>query len=526
MVDRWQSTPIKCTGGLVLNQDALTQGSLLMGSARVLQNFEPSLDGGYRRINGYTTFDSTIVPGTGTNPVLGVCVAIGGVYAVRKLVNDNAIYFSSGTGWSAKLNAGARNGAVTKARGIAYAFTAPVVVLTDGVNYAWKHNGAAETVINGVGAPTNPKYAAAFVNRLILAGYSSNTAAISISAPNADTDFTGASGAIEISVGDEITGLMTFREVLYIFCKHSIKKLVGSSATDFAIQNVTLKVGCIGHDTIREIGGDLIYLATDGFRSLAATERIGDLELGLVSTQIQSLVSPFLGQALAEYQFSSCVIYKKSQYRVFINNTSYTETDNINFIGKFEGRAATSTTSNATALSYEWATLVGIKPYSVDSGFENGQEYSVFGHPTSGYVYRMEQGNSFNGTAINALYRTPDITFISDKTDTTMRKVFQKLTIYSQVEGDLMFSASLKIDREGSNILQPAAIALSQTGTTVTYGAAIYGTSAYGSLAYPVFYTNLIGSGVTGAFVFSCTDTSAPFKIDSFTVQLAAKGQR
>ena len=40
---------ISCDGGLVLNRDTFTQ---LPGSALQLQNFEPSIKGGYRRISG------------------------------------------------------------------------------------------------------------------------------------------------------------------------------------------------------------------------------------------------------------------------------------------------------------------------------------------------------------------------------------------------------------------------------------------------------------------------------------------
>lgn len=524
MVDRWTSTSVPCTGGLVLNIDALTQGSLFMGTARVLQNFEPAIDGGYRRINGYIPYDSASVPSAGTGPVLGVKVALGGVFAVRKTSTDNAIYYSTGSGWGSKLNSTARTGNVLKARAISYAIVKPTVVFTDGFNPAWKYDGT-ETVINGTGAPADPKYSAIFVNRLVLGGYSANTSAVSISAPNDDTDFDGGDGAIELNAGDEVTGLITFREILYILCKNSIKKLVGSSLDDFAVENVTLRIGCISHDTIQEVGGDIVFFSTDGFRSLAATERIGDIELGLISTQIQPIVTPILGQALDESKFSSCVIYKKSQYRVFINNDSYSEQDNPGFIGRFEGNVKQQVTDNSTALPYEWATIVGIKPSCADSAFENGQEYSIFGHPTDGKVYRMEQGSSFNGTAIQAVYRTPDITYISDKADSTMRKVFQKLTLYSQVEGNVAFTASLKLDREAVNVLQPDSVGISQAGTTATYGGAIYGTDTYGEITYPVFYTNLIGSGFTGAFVFTSSD-SAPFRIDSFTVQLANKGQR
>lgn len=44
-----QQQIISCDGGLILNRDTFTQST---GSALQLQNFEPSVKGGYRRING------------------------------------------------------------------------------------------------------------------------------------------------------------------------------------------------------------------------------------------------------------------------------------------------------------------------------------------------------------------------------------------------------------------------------------------------------------------------------------------
>lgn len=522
-MDRWNSRPIQCTGGLVLNVDILSQGTLLPGSARVLQNMEPAIAGGYRRINGYTKYDSAVVPGTTSEPVTGVKVALGGVYAVRKTTTNNNVYFSSGSGWGSALVS--RTGTVTKSRFISYSITEPVVLLTDGVNPAWKHNGTTGTTINGSGAPADPKFAAIFRNRLVLSGYSSNVSAISISAPNDDNDFTGASGAIEINVGDTVTGIKTFRNVLYVFCANSIKALSGSTASDFAIENVALNIGCISQDTIQEIGGDLVYLANDGFRSLAATIRVGDIELGIVSGNIQPIVTPVLDAALGEDAFSTVTISAKSQYRLFVNDTSYSEEDQPGFLAKYDGRAPAESPS-ASDLKFAWATLLGIKPYCADSDYTNNQEYAVFGHPTSGYVYRLEQGNTFDGTNIQAIYRSPDLTFASDKVDSTIRKVFQKAAIYTQVEGDMAMQVSLKLDREDPQVLQPDAVGISQTGALPVYGTAIYGTSLYGQLTYPVFNTNLIGSGFTGAFLFTITDDSAPVRIDSFTVTLAAKGRR
>ena len=48
-----------CGGGLVLNKDVY---NMQPGEALQLTNFEPSVEGGYRRINGTAKYNSTIVP--------------------------------------------------------------------------------------------------------------------------------------------------------------------------------------------------------------------------------------------------------------------------------------------------------------------------------------------------------------------------------------------------------------------------------------------------------------------------------
>lgn len=519
-MDRWVSTPVQCKGGLVLNMDALTQGTNYPGSAVQLQNYEIALEGGYRRIDGYSKFDSAVVPGSTNNPVLGVKVALNGVFATRKLVNDNAIYVSGGSGWGSKLNSTARTGSVTKARFISYSIFEPVVIQVDGVNPAWKWNGTAETVINGTGAPTNPKFAALFRDRLILAGYSANYSAISISVPGEDDNFDAADGAIEINVGDTIVGLKTFRDILYIFCERSIKALVGTSASDFSIQEVAKNMGCLSGDTIQEVGGDVLFLSPDGFRSLAGTARVADIELGLLSLAIQPLIHENVTNNYSANSYSTCVVRHKSQYRFFINDTNSTETDALGIIGR-----VTDNPINPHG-NYEWSTTRGIKPYCADSDLINNAERVVFGHPTSGYVYEMERGNDFDGVPISSIYRSPDITFASKDSDASIRKVFQKINVYTQVEGNASITLGLRLDGDMTGVLQPGTVNLGQTGGAAQYGSAVYDTDSYGAFTFPTFYRNLIGSGFTGAFLFTASNSNPSHRIDAFQVTYAIKGRR
>jgi len=71
MATRWDTFPVQLTGGLVSSMSRLQHGLQQPGSARVLENFEPSTKGGYRRINGFTKFEDTIVPPYGEVVVQG-----------------------------------------------------------------------------------------------------------------------------------------------------------------------------------------------------------------------------------------------------------------------------------------------------------------------------------------------------------------------------------------------------------------------------------------------------------------------
>jgi len=62
MADAWKTYAFEFTGGLISNLSPLQHGVKLPGSARTLKNFEPSISGGYRRIEGYTKYSSSFIP--------------------------------------------------------------------------------------------------------------------------------------------------------------------------------------------------------------------------------------------------------------------------------------------------------------------------------------------------------------------------------------------------------------------------------------------------------------------------------
>ena len=56
-----QPVAFNCQGGLILNRSTFM---MQPGEALELQNFEPDIEGGYRRINGFSKYVTGVVPYT------------------------------------------------------------------------------------------------------------------------------------------------------------------------------------------------------------------------------------------------------------------------------------------------------------------------------------------------------------------------------------------------------------------------------------------------------------------------------
>ena len=331
--------------------------------------------------------------------------------------------------------------------------------------------------------------------------------------PYTDNDFTPANGAGVISAGGKITGIITFRESLIIFMEKGISQLVGNTLADFALQPITRKVGCVASDTIQEIGGDVIFLGPDGLRLLGATDRVGDFNLGLVTKYIQTEVTDLIR---ASSSFASVVIKQKSQYRILGYNVDITANSAKGILG--------TQMSGDNTSEIAWAELSGIKAYVADTEYINQTETVVFAN-NDGYVYRMESGNSFDGSNILASFATPFVHI----NDPRIRKTFYKLFLYTDPQGSVTTSVNLKLDFDTQGSVQPPTINLSNsTGTVGFYGTsgAIYGTTVYGSKLKKLFQTQVIGSGFSVSLQFISDGIDPPFSLDAATLEFATHDRR
>jgi hypothetical protein len=496
---------VRLGGGLVLDRDTF---SIPPGAATQLQNFEPDIAGGYRRINGFSKYNSNIVPQTSsaTEKILGVVLYKDQVIAAR----GEKVYKGTTSGsWtqidSGRTNAGRFDFVVFNHDGT------DKVVWCDGQNAASVYNNTTVTDITTSPAPSNPSNCAMFKAHLFLSGASANPSEVFFSAPFAETDFTTASGGGSFRTESAVLKLKVFRDRLFIFCKEEIYQLIGNSASDFKLQPVTKDIGCLSGFSVQEIGGDLVYLAPDGLRTIAGTERIDDIELGTVSKQVQ----PRLDNASLD-RISSLVIRNKSQYRLFFPEDSQTVSNAAGLIGVIKANPEGQ-------VGWEYADLKGLKPACCASGFVSNVETQIHGG-YDGYVHRHDSGNNFDGTNIKAIYLSPDHTM----GDPGIRKMMQRIILSYDNEAAVNSSFRIRYDFGASDVPQPAQYVLTTGSSIAIYSntASTYGTAVYGSSGSPLVRQTVEGGGFTIAVRLDDNNGAAPISLKGYQLEFTPGGRR
>ncbi len=509
MADTLQTVKVPCRGGLDTNLDIVQQGDTKPGSAIRLVNYEVSLSGGYRRVSGYTYLDNTYQGPNGTGPVLGVCVfnSLGVIAARKPSSGNNYIYkYTAGVGWTAINTHTPTFTGVTKTRFFKFNWTGDTIGIVDGVNRLQLWNGTTWTDVNTTNSPVAPKYATEFRNHIFV---SSGNSILKFSGPLDAAQWQSAHGGGEINVGFPIVGIKAFRDALFIFGKNAIKKLTGSALANFVVAPVTTNLGCIASDSILEIAGDIYFLAPDGIRPIAATDRVDDVEIETVSKPIQQLL-----QAVPDLynldDICNVVIRGKSQFRYFFS----------------QGENATGIMGalrlGEAGIKWEFGELLGINASCADSDYIAEEEYVIHGDST-GKVYRQESGTSFNGENIVSIYQTPWL----DMGDTPIRKNPHKVWTFIRSEGDNDIKLSLSYNWSDTEVLNPANYTLTYSGIAALYNTAEYDASAeYDGIGSPVLRTSVEGSGYSVSLQYVTFDTNPSHHIQGYLIEYQVGDRR
>lgn len=525
MATQWQTFPVPFTGGLITNISPLQQGMNAVGSAALLQNFEPSLDGGYKKVSGYTKFIDSAVTGTGVIQALAivqdtgnqkVIAARNGIYYIANATDSTPAWATLGT---------APNTTITKVRQARYNFTNdPIMCFVDGVNYPAYYDIADNTltyltastdsegnvVTTNINTPVEGASHVCMFKSTLFFGVGTE---LVFTAPYTPDDLDPANGAGSISIGSEITGLIVFRDQLIIFAYDKIVRLTGSTSADFALTPVTEDLGCLSADTIQEVGADVMFLGPDGLRTLSSTERIGDFGIDVASKNIRPTVARLQDYATI---FSSTVIRSKAQYRLF----AYVSGERVNVARGVLG----SKFIDQGGQGFQWGELKGFKVYIADSQFIDEDEYRVFANE-DGYVYNMDTGTSRDGENIDAIFESPYMPI----TDPQMRKTFYKLDMYIKPFGSLNIVAGVKYNQNRADYIQPASFNITQTATTIgIYGdnTTIYNTARYGAPRTQSYINQIVGSGETVAIRIEDNSSDASFLLDTAIFEYAVNDRQ
>ena len=490
MTQEVTSSIVTTSGGLMLDQDVY---SMPPGAATKLQNFEPSVLGGYRRLSGTAKYSSSQV--NGTNTIQGVVIYNERVYAV----SGGVLAYGTGSSWTSIAT-----GLTTSARSYFERFNyenAEKIIMSNGSDGPRVINDTTVTTISE-SSVAGAKFVASFREHMFYAGMSSTPQELVFSVPFNEDDFTSGSGAGSIKLDDNITGLKVFRDSLFVFCQDRIFKLTGNSSSSFTIAPVSRTLGCLDGFSIQEIGGDLVFLGPDGIRTVQGTARIGDTELGVISKPIQRRF-----QNISLDRISSVVIRDKSQYRIFRPTSGGTEVSSQGIIGVIKANPQGQ-------VGWEWSEIKGIKPSCSDSQFINDDELVVHGG-FDGFVYKQESGNTFSGTNIQASYRSPDLTL----GDAGIRKNMQRINVNYDAEGSVALALGVKFDFEDPATPQPADYSLTTQSTQAVYGSGTYGTSSYGSDGFPIIRQSIEGSGFTAVVKVDDTSSNPPITLKGFQLE-------
>jgi hypothetical protein len=255
----------------------------------------------------------------------------------------------------------------------------------NGVGRAFEFDGSVfVTIRTGLSDLLDkPTHIAAYHQHLMLAFRGGSLQGSSTGDPYTWSALTGAS---EIGIGEDITGLMAnVADSLIVWGKRKIKYLNGTSPADFSLQDISEDSGA-AEWTTQQMGSPM-YLDQRGVRTLETTQAYGNFNRGTISRRVEPLVRRNLASGRASSGSIRC--RAKDQYRLYW--------DDYTGLSIYVGR------QEAEILPFKMGHQVACTWSGEDS---LGREIMFFGAST-GFVYQIDAGTSFDGAEVEAFMRLP-----------------------------------------------------------------------------------------------------------------------
>ena len=560
-----------CEGGLVLNQPTF---NMQPGQALELQNFEPDIDGGYRRINGFRKHVNHIVPQTSasTEKVLMVVqfadkiVAARGTKIFSSASTELASAIASGTGMTGSgtitvdSTTGFSSSGTLQINSEIFTYTGVTSTTFTGVTRATSSTSAADHAIDDAvseswtekdtGRTSAGKYGFERFNfdgndKLIVVDGNNDPTVFNTSIAATDVTESTVEGAKHVAAfkGHMFYSGMSSTPSTVVFSQPFDEDAFnsGSGAGSVKVDDTIVGLKVFRENLFIFCENRIFKLtgsSSSDFAVAPVTRDIGCVNGNTIQEFAGDLI--FLGPdglrtvagtaRIGDVEIGT--ISRAVQVEIDNNITDSDLFESIVIPDKTQYRLFFSNSTDAEAQTkgiicvlkgqqFEFAKLKGIKPSATDTFVETGDVKAIHGG-FDGYVYRQEKGNDFDGKAIDGKYRSPDLTF----GDPGVRKHMQRVILNYAPEASISADLFLRYDYESGEAARPAAYPFDSSKVSAVYGTATYGTATYGGATQPLVRQSVEGSGFAVALRVNDSGTTAPYSLKGFGLEYQVGARR
>ncbi|HEY9745588.1 MAG TPA: hypothetical protein V6C99_05170 [Oculatellaceae cyanobacterium] len=363
----------------------------------------------------------------------------------------------------------------------------------------------------------NPSISEIYSNRLVFAGDAQNPSMLFISEQENPQNFTPdgsvtSAGAIQVSPGDgeKITALKTLflplsnEEVLVVFKQRSTYILSGSNSETFALQKISGEFGAVSHQSVVQVGGEMMFLSNEGITSLSTATLQGNLVSGFLSERIQAQIERLNRSALS----GAFAVHLRDRREVWWCVP--------------EG----STPQNQVVLVYNYGSGRG-GAWSRRTGIQAACGAAFAGRLlTGGYDGHIQQqlrGNSYQGTPIPWRYRTGFQDFSSPR----LRKRIRDVELYLKQISTMPLTVHMQWDFNRSSVYQQTrTFVVAPDKASCIYGSARFGQDFYNQSGTSSLRFTPSGSGRAFQMELQGETMNNPVEIEGWSITTIPGGLR
>jgi len=218
--------------------------------------------------------------------------------------------------------------------------------------------------------------------------------------------------------GEDITGVTTFRDRIYLFTKNTIWTIYGGEPEDFMLVQELNSIGSVAHRSIVEISNNLFFLGNDGVYMYDGT----------TPHSISGKIPTYIDKIDKSKRKDSIAVKKGSSYLLAVP-----EENNNDLILQFNTEIISELYEEHGLSLNAWMVHRGFSPLDF---FENREGELLFGC-SDGYVREYGKGNTDDGERIEAYYVTKALSFEDPEKNKRIRRVH---VVFEKADQDLIIN--------------------------------------------------------------------------------------